>query len=171
MSETQIAKAKNKLSFTKLDRAADNQPIMYGSQPPQPTIPDPRPAAQAITTARTPFTPEMLEGMAECGAQQNIYPARPLYTSESPRRQPGITMEASEVPTVLASAYYSAGFLKNFIGYRMRVEFLLGTSGAISDRTGTLKEVGASYIVLQPANTDDLLMCDLYSIKFVTIFA
>ncbi len=77
---------------------------------------------------------------------------------------------ATETPSTVQSPYYTAGFLRNFIGCNMRVEFLIGTSGALVDRIGVLMEVGASYIVLQPFQTDDLLMCDLYSIKFVTIY-
>jgi hypothetical protein len=80
------------------------------------------------------------------------------------------TTTGPETPVTVASPYYTAGFLKNFIGKNMRVEFITGTAGNISDRTGTLLEVGASYIVLQPLLTDDLLVCDLYSIRFVTIF-
>lgn len=83
---------------------------------------------------------------------------------------PQVPMGA-ETPVTVASPYYTAGFLKNFIGRNVRVEFLLGTAGSISDRVGTLLEVGASYIVIQPLLTDDLLVCDLYSIRFVTIFA
>jgi len=77
---------------------------------------------------------------------------------------------SSDTPSTVESPYYTAGFLRNFIGCNMRVEFLIGTSGALVDRIGVLMEVGASYIVLQPFQTDDLLMCDLYSIKFVTIY-
>lgn len=77
---------------------------------------------------------------------------------------------ATEVPMTVQNPYYAAGFLKNYIGRLMRVEFMLGTSGNLTDRIGTLREVGASYIVLQPFNTDDILMADLYSIKFVTIY-
>ncbi len=77
---------------------------------------------------------------------------------------------AMQTPTTVESPYYTAGFLRNFIGKTMRVEFLIGTSGALVDRTGELVEVGASYIVLKPSFTDDLLMCDLYAIKFVTIY-
>ncbi len=77
---------------------------------------------------------------------------------------------AMQTPTTVESPYYTAGFLRNFIGKAMRVEFLIGTSGALVDRTGELVEVGASYIVLKPSFTDDLLMCDLYAIKFVTIY-
>ncbi len=77
---------------------------------------------------------------------------------------------AMQTPTTVESPYYTAGFLRNFIGKTMRVEFLIGTTGALVDRTGELMEVGASYIVLRPAFSDDLLMCDLYAIKFVTIY-
>lgn len=77
---------------------------------------------------------------------------------------------AAQTPTTVESPYYTAGFLRNFIGKNMRVEFLIGTSGALVDRTGILMEVGASYIVLRPSFTDDLLMCDLYAIKFVMIY-
>lgn len=76
----------------------------------------------------------------------------------------------AQTPTTVESPYYTAGFLRNFIGKTMRVEFLIGTSGALVDRTGELVEVGASYIVLKPSFTDDLIMCDLYAIKFVTIY-
>ena len=52
----------------------------------------------------------------------------------------------------------------------MRVEFLIGTTGPLVDRIGTLVDVGASYIVLEPVDPDDLIVADLYSIKFVTIY-
>lgn len=75
-----------------------------------------------------------------------------------------------QMPSTVSSTYYTAGFLKQFLGRNMRVEFLIGTTGALVDRVGVLVEVGASYIVLQPYLTDDMLMCDLYSIKFVNIY-
>jgi len=78
--------------------------------------------------------------------------------------------QAGNAPTTVESPYYTAGLLTNFIGQNMRVEFLIGTSGALVDRIGTLVEVGASYIILQPIDSDDLLICDLYSIKFVNVY-
>ena len=78
---------------------------------------------------------------------------------------------SSEAPSTVQSPYYTAGFLKNFLGKNMRVEFLIGSTGPLVDRIGVLMEVGASYIVLQPYLSDDLLMCDLYAIKFVLIYA
>lgn len=78
-------------------------------------------------------------------------------------------MERQPTPTTLESSYYTAGLLRSFIGERMRVQFLVGTSGPLIDMTGTLVEVGANYIILRPIDSDDLLICDLYSIKFVTV--
>lgn len=74
------------------------------------------------------------------------------------------------IPTTVENPYYTAGILTRFIGENMRVEFLIGTSGTLTDRIGKLIEVGASYIILQLIETDDLLICDLYSIKFVNIY-
>jgi hypothetical protein len=89
----------------------------------------------------------------------------------TPMRPPVVASSSGvETPTTVESPYYTAGFLRNFVGQNMRVEFLIGTTGALVDRVGVLVEVGASYIVLRPYLSDDLLMCDLYSIKFVTIY-
>ncbi|MGI6668259.1 MAG: hypothetical protein ACOX4M_02110 [Acetivibrionales bacterium] len=76
--------------------------------------------------------------------------------------------QAMQIPATLESTLFTAGFLRTQIGRRVRVEFLLGTN-LLTDRTGTLVAVGASYIVLRPPDSDDLVMCDIYSIRFVTI--
>lgn len=73
-------------------------------------------------------------------------------------------------PPTLTSPYYLAGYLKNFIGKVMRVEFLVGSAGPLTDRVGTLMEVGASYIVLQVFPMNTIMICDLYSIKFATVY-
>ncbi len=78
--------------------------------------------------------------------------------------QPGWT----NMPSTLESPFFTPGFLRTQIGRRVRVEFLIGTNGT-TDRSGTLLAVGSSYIVLQPFESDDMMMCDLYAIKFVTI--
>ncbi|HOQ08287.1 MAG TPA: hypothetical protein PLP87_10875 [Clostridiales bacterium] len=78
------------------------------------------------------------------------------------------TQFADQVPSTLQNTFFTPGFLRTQIGRRMRVEFLLGTN-LLTDRTGTLVAVGASYIVLRLVDSDDLMMCDIFSIKFVTI--
>lgn len=75
-----------------------------------------------------------------------------------------------QVPQTVQNPYYLAGKLKSYIGKDVRVEFLIGTNGPLVDRLGTLLEVGASYIIIRPIRTDDTLICDFYSIKFVTVY-
>ena len=64
---------------------------------------------------------------------------------------------------------YTQGWLTTQIGKRVKVEFLIGTDMFI-DREGTLVDVGISYIIINEIETDDLLLCDIYSIKFVRIY-
>jgi hypothetical protein len=71
------------------------------------------------------------------------------------------------MPEPIASTLYIAGYLKTQIGKLVKVEFLIGNS--ITDRIGVLAKVGVSYIILRPIDVNGQLLCDLYSIKFVTI--
>lgn len=77
--------------------------------------------------------------------------------------------EADQPVNVYSDPLYTQGFLAKNVGRYVKVEFLIGTS-ILVDREGILKEVGISYIVLQEPETDDLLLCDIYSIKFVTFY-
>jgi len=79
-----------------------------------------------------------------------------------------VTPGWTQLPTTVESVLFTPGFLRTQIGRRVRVEFLIGTNN-LTDRTGTLVAVGASYILIRPIDSDDLMMCDMYSIKFVTI--
>lgn len=80
-----------------------------------------------------------------------------------------ITATTQPAPLTLESTEYLNGFLRTQIGQRVRVSFLIGTNSFL-DKAGKLLDVGANYIILQEAMTDDLLVCDFYTIKFVTIF-
>lgn len=64
---------------------------------------------------------------------------------------------------------YTQGWLRTQIGKRVKIEFLIGTNMLI-DREGTLLDVGISYVIINEVETDDLLLCDIYSIKFVRIY-
>ena len=59
--------------------------------------------------------------------------------------------------------------MRDNIGEYMDVEFLIGTGG-LTTRSGILSNVGVSYIVLYDRQNDRYMICDLYSIKFVTIY-
>jgi hypothetical protein len=95
------------------------------------------------------------------GTNPNMPPAMPPASQIPLGEQP---------PTTLYSPYYLAGYLKKYIGKTMRVEFLVGSTGPLTDRVGTLQEVGVSYIVLKQYPLNTTLICDLYSIKFVTVY-
>jgi hypothetical protein len=71
------------------------------------------------------------------------------------------------MPEPIASPLYIAGYLSTQIGKLVKVEFLIGNN--MTDRTGTLLKVGVNYIIIQPIEVNGSLLCDLYSIKFVTI--
>jgi hypothetical protein len=96
----------------------------------------------------------------------------PAAQRQLPITSEGLTPGApqSMTPTTMESTYYLAGLMTTFIGSRVRVQFLVGTTGPLIDIVGTLRQVGANYIIIQPIETDDLMICDLYSIKFTTVY-
>ena len=71
-------------------------------------------------------------------------------------------------PEILTNSIYTPAFLREQIGKLMRVEFLIGTNN-LTDRVGILEDVGVSYILLRAIESGNLLFCDIYSIKFVSI--
>lgn len=71
-------------------------------------------------------------------------------------------------PEILTNPIYTPAFLRQQIGKLMRVEFLIGTNN-LTDRIGILEDVGASYILLRSIESDNIVYCDIYSIKFITI--
>ena len=98
------------------------------------------------------------------------YPTGGTATPLLPVQNGATPMAAGEqLPATVQSTLFTPGFLKTQIGKRMRIEFLIGT-GALIDRTGTLIGVGASYVLIRMVDSDDVMMCDIYSIKFATIF-
>jgi hypothetical protein len=88
---------------------------------------------------------------------------------------PFITAPGSPSPGVLLpystniGIGYTQGYLETLIGQRIRVEFLFGES-MLMDRRGDLLYVGIDYFIIREVDTDDELLCDLYSIKFVTVY-
>lgn len=71
------------------------------------------------------------------------------------------------IPDQMTNTMYIAGYLNTQIGKLVKVEFLIGNSS--TDRVGILSKVGISYIILKPIDVNGSLLCDLFSIKFVTV--
>ena len=98
----------------------------------------------------------------QSGAQtQNKIPA-PMPMNPSDFEQ------APGSPTTL-DTQYTQGYLKTKIGKKVRISFLIGTS-TFQDRSGTLLDVGISYVIIQDIDTNTQTLCDIYSIKFVTFY-
>lgn len=108
--------------------------------------------------------PGMVPGMFPGAApmQPSIVTTPLIDNSASPFPQ------APGSPTEL-DIEYTQGYLKTQIGKRVKIFFLIGTN-IVQDRDGTLVDVGISYIVLREPQTNNLILCDIYSIKFVTIY-
>lgn len=73
------------------------------------------------------------------------------------------------IPPLVMDTEYTQGYLKTQIGSKIKVEFLIGTNMLV-DREGILVDVGVSYIIIIETETDDYLLCDIYSIKFVRFY-
>ena len=73
------------------------------------------------------------------------------------------------IPVTTESLQYMNGFMRTQIGRKVTAEFLIGTNTLV-DKTGTLLAVGANYILINEIETDDILLCDFYSIKFIKFY-
>lgn len=74
---------------------------------------------------------------------------------------------SSGISRYLEDYVFIPGFLRANIGNLLRVEFLIGCN--TTERMGILREVGSEYIVLETLDGCGRVMCDIPSIRFVTI--
>ncbi len=121
---------------------------MAQGQMPQPTTP------MAQGQMQQPTTPMMPRQMP-----QSTTPFTPIQQGNAITQQgPPPSTEKGYIPNYLASN----------IGKYVRAEFIIGTTQYV-DKTGVIAEVGVNYFVLHDVNARADVMCDLYSVKFVTI--
>lgn len=88
-------------------------------------------------------------------------------TGSSPTNIASVPPQMVEYPVM--DTQYTQGYLRTQIGKRVKIEFLIGTNMLV-DREGTLVDVGISFVIINEVETDDLLLCDIYSIKFVRFY-
>jgi hypothetical protein len=131
-----------------------------------------RPCANCIGTPSSPYTPTV----QQTAQMPTGFPTEPMYSSPVPVQQtPSTPMTQvpvdsdSLIPETVLNTAFTQGYLRTQIGKHVKVEFLIGTNMFV-DREGTLVDVGASYIIIRETRTDDLLLCDMYSIKFVRFY-
>lgn len=93
----------------------------------------------------------------------------PVQTNQQLNQSNDSNFEVAPGSPIILGPEYTQGYLRTLIGEKILVEFLIGTEGR-TDRSGILENVGASYIILRETETGNRVLCDIYSIKFVTIF-
>lgn len=156
-----------------------NQPTQMGTGQPQPNF-----VSEGGTTFGYPMTSTtygtmqtaaqpMMGGQAMTGAQMPMG-GQAGAGAQMPQMQTPVTgaapVDFEALPTTpVLDIEYTQGYLKTQIGRHVKVEFLIGTNMLV-DREGTLVDVGISYIIIREVETDDLLLCDIYSIKFVRFY-
>ena len=91
---------------------------------------------------------------------QNANGTQGTQTQSSAVAQSGATGE---------SLQYMNGFLRTQVGRPVQVDFLVGTNSIVT-RSGILLAVGANFILINETETDDILACDFYNIKFVRFY-
>jgi len=67
--------------------------------------------------------------------------------------------------------YYGSfqAVLQNNLGYYVVIDFLIGTS-EITSRSGILYAVGNNFVTLYEPDSNQYIVCDLFSVKFVTFY-
>ena len=98
---------------------------------------------------------------------------RQIPMPQVPPQVPDDMMQDIVIPPVspiVNNILYNQGWLTTQIGKYVKIEFVIGTNMFI-DREGILKEVGISYVVIEETGSNDIVMCDIYSIKFVRVFS
>jgi hypothetical protein len=86
---------------------------------------------------------------------------------QASRQQDAAAMMISEGPPPVAEKGYIPYYLATHIGKNVRAEFIIGTNQYF-DKVGIISEVGINYFVLHDVCSGNYVMCDLYSVKFVT---
>ena len=138
------------------------------------------PFSYSIPSLSTGIATGPSQGPAPIPQEVSKLPSNSAYSAQAPASPiPGAMQQFPQLitgpavgeqpPTTYTSVLYIPGFMKTQIGRKVRVEFLIGSNGLV-DRFGTLVGVGSSYILIREAETDDLLLCDIYSIKFVRFY-
>lgn len=146
--------------------------VMQQPQPLAATLPalQQSPMMQAQPTSQSAMQP--LQGaITHSAIQPSVFSpgSSGLVPNTPPESFAPITDLTQPMPVTTESLQYLNGFLRTQIGRRIRVEFLLGTN-TLTDRTGTLLGVGANYILINESDSDDLLACDFYNIKFIRFY-
>ncbi len=150
------------------------QPVGYypPAMPQQGMVPAAMPQTGMVPTVPQTGMGMPYSGMATPVPQRSIFqPASPqgMVPMNGTQRTSIMTSGIGVRDSVLSSTDFTQGFLQTQIGRHVKVEFVIGTNMLV-DREGDLVKVGTDYIIIQETETDDYLLCDIYSIKFIRFY-
>lgn len=113
------------------------------------------------------FTQQRLAALTQELPGASTSPAGPFGTTAD--QLAPITPTTQPPAMTLESTQFLNGALRTQLGQKVTVDFLIGT-GTLVDKTGTLLAVGANYIIINELETDDILFCDFFTIKFIRVY-
>lgn len=91
------------------------------------------------------------------------------FIPSAPPQQGGFVLPGTQQgPPPSTERGFIPYYLASNMGKSVRAEFIVGSDQYV-DKTGIISEVGINYFVLTDVNSRTTVMCDLYSVKFVTI--
>ena len=70
-------------------------------------------------------------------------------------------------PETMTNTDFLPAYLRQFIGRSVRCALFIGDP--VDQRVGVLHDVGASYIIIDVIEPQTLVVCDIFSLRFVTI--
>ena len=95
------------------------------------------------------------------GQGQSQGEQRPLFSAQEEQNWARPTLDRTN------GADFMEAYLRGHVGEFVAIQFLIGMNTLLT-RRGTLLSVGKDNIVLRQERTDDILVTDLFAVKFVT---
>ncbi len=154
-ASNQTTQANSQMTRNPNSQTAMNQPAVMNQPNEQSNMPMRTQSAQSPTNGVT--------------NSQNVPMTQAQIDEEEPGMLAPIPNYNQPFPVTAESIQYLNSFMLTQIGRRVKVEFLIG-GGSLVERNGYLLAVGANFILLNEAGTNDILSCDFYNIKFVTFY-
>ena len=124
-----------------------------------------RSAACADGTSRT-VPPRAAASVARRNMANNTMSNMPAASAMS--AVPSQTLNISTSPRATDTAYLQ-GYLQQHLGKYVQIYFVVGTQQN-AQRDGILNEIGTNFLVIREVGSNRLIVCDLYSVKFVNIY-
>ena len=120
-------------------------------------------------TPRQAASPIAATNTAQGGSVQTPSTAQggSVQMPSTTQQEISVTPETQQGPPPSTERGYIPYYLAGLIGRNVRAEFIIGSNQYV-DKTGVMSEVGINYFVLRDVNSRTDIMCDLYSVKFVT---